>query len=255
MYYERHGRVDAGAPPVLLLHGLGSSATDWTEQLAGLGPRCRLLLVDLPGHYRSALPPGRLTVEGMAAEVGRLLDALGEPPLHVVGLSLGACVGLALALGAPARARSLTLVGGFARFRPGSAAGALALLARVACLATAPMTAVAALAARAMFPKPEQAHLYRAAVRSLARTPRRTYVAALAALAAFDARDRLARLRCPTLVVAGDRDAMVPLAAKEELARGIPGARLVVVADSGHATPADQPEAFNRVVLELVAAR
>jgi pimeloyl-ACP methyl ester carboxylesterase len=48
---------------------------------------------------------------------------------------------------------------------------------------------------------------------------------------------------------------MVPLAAKEELARGIPGARLVVVADSGHATPADQPEAFNRVVLELVAAR
>src|SRR5260370_26913891 len=151
----------------------------------------------------------------MAAEVERLLDALGEAWLHVVGRSRGACVGLARALGAPARARSLTLVGGFARFRPGSAAGALALLARVACLATAPMTAVAALAARAMFPKPEQAHLYRAAVRSLARTPRRTYVAALAALAAFHARDRFARLRCPTLVVAAEPPTPVPPPAQE----------------------------------------
>ncbi|PYN52379.1 MAG: hypothetical protein DMD92_21660 [Candidatus Rokuibacteriota bacterium] len=85
MYYERHGRVDGDAPPVLLLHGLGSSATDWPEQLAGFGSRCRLLLVDLPGHHRSAFPAGRLTVERMAA------------------LSLGACVGLALAFQAPAR--------------------------------------------------------------------------------------------------------------------------------------------------------
>src|SRR5260370_6302133 len=160
----------------------------------------------------------------MAAEVGRLLDARGEPPLHVVGLSLGACVGLALALGAPARARSLTLVGGFARLRPGSAGGACAVLARVACLATAPMTAVAALAARAMFPKPEQANLYRAAVRSLARTPRRTYVAALAALAAFDARDRLARLRCPTLVVAGGPPTQRPPPPHGGRARRVPRA-------------------------------
>lgn len=85
MYYERHGRVDPDAPPVLFLHGLGASATDWTEQIPAFGPRCRMLLVDLPGHYRSALPPGRLTVEGMAADVERLLAHLGEPPLQAIG--------------------------------------------------------------------------------------------------------------------------------------------------------------------------
>ena len=59
--------------------------------------------LDLPGHHRSALPAGRLTVERMAADVERLLMELGEPPVHVAGLSLGACVGLALAFQAPAR--------------------------------------------------------------------------------------------------------------------------------------------------------
>ena len=77
--------MERGVPSLLLLHGLGSSATDWPEQLAGLGPHCRLLLVDLPGHYRSALPPGRLTwadletalrgrgiEDGLIAELGSL---------------------------------------------------------------------------------------------------------------------------------------------------------------------------------------
>jgi pimeloyl-ACP methyl ester carboxylesterase len=254
VYYERHGRVDAEAPSVLFLHGLGSSATDWTEQIAEFGPRCRLLLVDLPGHYRSALPPGRLTVEGLATAVARLLDELDEAPQHVLGVSLGACVGLALALGAPARVRSLTLINGFARHRPTSAASTLRLVTRVALLATGPMRTSAALVARSLFPKPEHAHLYRAAVQSLSRTSRRAYLATLAALATFDARDRLGSVRCPALVVAGDRDATVALAAKEELARGIPGARLVVVPDSGHATHYDQPELFNRLAREFVAS-
>jgi pimeloyl-ACP methyl ester carboxylesterase len=61
-------------------------------------------------------------------------------------------------------------------------------------------------------------------------------------------------VRCPALVVAGDRDATVALAAKEELARGIPGARLVVVPDSGHATHYDQPELFNRLAREFVSS-
>ncbi len=161
MYYERHGRPDADAPPA-----------------------------------------GRLTVERVAAELGRLLDALGEPPVHLVGISLGACVGVALALERPERVRSLLLINGFARFRPPSPASAIRALARAVLLATGPMAAGAALVAGSMFPRPEQAGLRRAAKRSLARTSRRTYLAAMAALATFDARARLARVRCPTLVVA-----------------------------------------------------
>ena len=185
MYYERRGRTDGAAPPVLFLHGLGSSAADWAPQLGPFGERYRLLLVDLPGHWRSALPRGRLTIAAMAERVDALLDQLDTPPAHVVGLSLGGSVGLALALRAPARVRSLTLVNAFARLAPPDAAGGLRMLARLVLLGVAPMSVVAAFVARGLFPEPQQAHLYRLAVASLGRTSRWTYLASIGALVAF----------------------------------------------------------------------
>jgi len=175
--------------------------------------------------------------------------------MHVVGLSLGACVGLALARQAPARVRSLTLVNAFARLRPTDTRGALRLALRAALLGAAPMSTVAALVARTVFPRPEQAALREAAVASLARTSRRAYAAAAAAVAAFDGRASLAGLRCPTMVVAGIDDATVGIDAKDALARAIAGARLVLVPHSGHVTNVDQPVAFNRVLTEFLAGR
>jgi 3-oxoadipate enol-lactonase len=214
-----------------------------------------VILVDLPGHGRSALPAGRLTVDGMAREVEALLVHLGEGAVHVVGLSLGACVALALALRAPARVRSLTLVNAFARLRPVDTRAALRLAMRALLLGTAPMTAVAGLVARSVFPRPEQTALREAAVASLARTSRRAYAAAAAAVAAFDARASLADVRCPTMVVAGIEDATVGIDAKNALAHAIAGARLVLVPDSGHVTNVDQPVAFNAVLKEFLAGR
>jgi pimeloyl-ACP methyl ester carboxylesterase len=215
----------------------------------------RVILVDLPGHGRSALPAGRLSVDRMAGEVDALLAHLGEGPVHVVGLSLGACVGLALALRAPARVRSLTLVNGFARLRPGDGRGALRLALRALLLATAPMSAVAELVARTLFPRPEQSALRQAAVVSLARTSRRAYAAAAAAIAGFDARASLADIRCPTMVIAGIEDRTVGIDTKDALAHAIAGARLVLVPGSGHVTNADQPLAFNAVLKEFLAGR
>jgi pimeloyl-ACP methyl ester carboxylesterase len=215
----------------------------------------RVILVDLPGHGRSALPAGRLSVDRIAGEVDALLAHLGEGPVHVVGLSLGACVGLALALRAPARVRSLTLVNGFARLRPGDGRGALRLALRALLLGTAPMSAVAELVARTLFPRPEQSALRQAAVVSLARTSRRAYAAAAAAIAGFDARASLADIRCPTMVIAGIEDRTVGIDTKDALAHAIAGARLVLVPGSGHVTNADQPLAFNAVLKEFLAGR
>jgi pimeloyl-ACP methyl ester carboxylesterase len=239
----------------VFLHGLGSCADDWVSQVAAFERQHRLVLVDLPGHYRSPLPAGRLTIDVMADAVGALLQRLREPPAHVVGLSLGGCVALALALRAPERVRSLTIVNAFARLRPASPAALARLGVRMALLATAPMSAVAALVARGLFPRPEQTALYASAVRSLGRNSRRAYFAGVRALIGFDARAALTRVRCPTLVIAGADDATVGLELKEMLARAIRGSRWVVIPDSGHATNADQPETFNATLREFLAAR
>jgi 3-oxoadipate enol-lactonase len=251
LHHTLRGRA---GPLVVLLHGLGSSCADWPEQHAVLQARYRIAAVDLPGHGRSPLPVGKLTVEHMAHGVATLLARLDEPPAHVLGLSLGACVALRLALAAPERVRSLTLVNPFARVQPAGPGDLARLALRMALLATAPMSAVAAHVARRLFPWPEQRSLYDAAVASLAATPRGAYVAAVRALAGFDARGQVAAIRQPTLIVAGDRDTSVPLSAKLALARAIPRARVLVVPASGHATPHDQPAAFNRALIEFLDA-
>jgi len=239
-------------PPVVLLHGLGSCAADWAPQLEALAPRYRVVAVDLPGHGASPLPSGPLTIEAMASAVAMLSTELDAAPAHVVGLSLGACVALRLALQAPARVRSLTLVNPFACVRPGGPADVARLAQRLWLLATAPMPRLAAHVARRLFPWPEQRALYEAAVGSLGATSRRGYAAAMRALARFDARGQLGAIRQPTLVVTGDRDTVVALGPKLRLGAAIPGARVVVVPGSGHATPYDQPAAFNRLLVEFL---
>ena len=250
--WDESGPSPASTPSVALLHGLGARASDWCLQISALTERYHVIAVDLPGHGRSALPRERLTVDGVASRVATLLSHLSARPVHLVGLSLGGCVALALAAQAPARVRSLTLVNAFARLRPASPRAAWRVLVRLSLLAVAPMPVVAAHVARGLFPKIEQRELYVRAVASLGATSRAGYVAGLRALARFDARARLAAVRCPTLIVVGDRDATVPRSAAEALRAGIPGARLVVVADSGHATTHDQPETLNRALLDFL---
>jgi 3-oxoadipate enol-lactonase len=249
-----HTRRGHSGPAVVLLHGLGSSCRDWEFQEVALETCYRIIAVDLPGHGNSAPPRVAVTIEDMADEVSALLAALDEEPAHVVGLSLGACVALRLGLQSPGRVRSLTLVNPFARVQPTGPRDVARLLLRLTMLGVAPMRMVGAHVARGLFPWPEQRALYEAAVTSLGATSRRGYASALRALAQFDARGQVAAIRRPTLVVAGDRDTMVPLAPKLRLAAAIPSARIVVVPASGHATPYDQPAIFNRVLLEFLAA-
>jgi 3-oxoadipate enol-lactonase len=251
LHYTVRGRA---GPHVVLLHGLGSRGADWPQQQTALETHYRVVAIDLPGHGHSLLPPGPLTVDGMAHDVAEVMAGLDTGPAHVLGLSLGACVALRLALAAPGRVRSLTLVNPFARLQLAGPGDLPRLALRILLLGTGPMRVMAAHVARRLFPWPEQRALYEAAVASLAATPRRAYFAAMRALAGFDARGQVTAIRQPTLIVAGDRDTSVPLAAKVALAAAIPRARLLVVPASGHATPHDQPAVFNRALLEFLAA-
>jgi pimeloyl-ACP methyl ester carboxylesterase len=120
MYYAETGaKMEAAAPPILLIHGSGGSHLDWPGSLRRIVGR-RVLTLDLPGHGRST-PPGRETAADYAADVIGLLDALAIDTAIVAGHSLGGAIALQLALSHPERIAGLNLVGTGARLRVHSA--------------------------------------------------------------------------------------------------------------------------------------
>jgi 3-oxoadipate enol-lactonase len=87
---------------------------------------------------------------------------------------------------------------------------------------------------------------------SLLRLRKESYIKSVEATLNFDIRDRVAQIRCPTLVIVGEFDTLTPLSEAEAIQRAIDGSRLVVIPDAGHLSNIEQPEAFNREVLEFL---
>jgi 3-oxoadipate enol-lactonase len=248
IHFEESGSGDA----LLFLHGLGSCGQDWVLQVPTCCAKFHVIAPDLHGHGQTDKPWRRITIAQMAADVACLLDALGIRHTHVVGLSMGGCMAQQLTLDDPARVRSLTFVNTFARFDLGELGNATLLMFRMGILGVLGLPAQARFVAARMFPKPEQAQLRTLAAERIASNDMATYIRLLLAISTFNVSHRLSEITCPALVIAGDRDTTVPLRAKQFLAAHIPGARFELVADSGHATPIDQPDVFNGLVMGFV---
>ena len=106
--------IDSGqGEPVLLLHGIGGSAEEWSKVIPQLSTRFRVLAPDAPGHGLSPKPSGRAHPYDLAYYtrfVLELLDALGIERIPVVGMSAGGAIALNLATATPDRVASLVLV-------------------------------------------------------------------------------------------------------------------------------------------------
>jgi pimeloyl-ACP methyl ester carboxylesterase len=90
--------------------------------------------------------------------------------------------------------------------------------------------------------------------RRWARNEKHAYLASFSAIVGWGVQEKLSRIACPTLVVTADRD-YTPVALKEAYMQLIPDARLVVMENSRHASPLDQPEAFNQILLNFLDAQ
>jgi pimeloyl-ACP methyl ester carboxylesterase len=250
MYYESTGEGN----PLVLLHGLGSSHRDWFFQVPEFSKHYRVLTPDCRGHGESDKPAGPYSIGLFAYDVIALLDALGIERVHLLGISMGGLVAQQIALDDPARVRSLVLVNTFGRLIIRGFVGRFRVFQRLFLMRLFSMERIAEFIARTLFPKPEQRELFELARERWAQNDKQAYLEATRATICFDVADRLGEIRCPTLIVAGENDSTISMPHKEALQRGIPGSKLVVVKDSGHATPLDQPEEFNRIVLEFLAS-
>ena len=252
----RYVRAGAG-PPVLLIHGLGSSIYTWKDVLPALSREHDVVALDLPGFGGSEIPPG-LSAAIYPRTVTGLLDCLGVARASLVGNSLGGAVAVLVAAMHPARVDRLVLLdaAGFhlapadrpwlLRLLGSDAGGVLARLPRKRLFVT--------LALRQVFDDDrkvtsERVEEYLAPVeRPGAVDALRSLLAprGIAALASFE--DVAKRVRAPTLVVWGRDDAWLPLGDAERFVAAIPGARSVVLDACGHMPQEEFPAEVSRLV-------
>jgi 3-oxoadipate enol-lactonase len=248
LYYEMAGQ----GPPLLLIHGLGSSARDWELQVPAFAERYRVVAYDVRGHGRSEKPRGPYSVPLFAADAAGLIQALPIAPAHVVGISMGGMIGLQLAVSAPELVRSLVVANAGPELVARTVGQRLQVWQRRLIVRLLGMRTMGRVLAGRLFPAPDQAELRHAFAERWAENDPRAYADAMRGLVGWIVVDQLGAIRCPTLILAADQD-YTPVATKQALADRIPDAELVVIEDSRHATPVERPEAFNAAVLTFLA--
>ena len=261
LHYEQWGaRAD---PPVLLIHGLSCQIIHWPESLidllAAAGHRVIALdnrdiglssTVDAPAPSAAAIAadpsahPPAYSLSDMAADAVALLDHLGQAGAHIVGLSMGGMIAQTLAIEHPQRCFSLTSImssTGNPDLPPPTPA------ALTAFIADRPSDRAQAIAQYQqgwrVLAGPHYDSLSEGLARFSEQAVDRGFTAAgfarqlLAIRHAPDRRKALARLSAPALVIHGAADPLVPLAAGEDTAKALPGAKLRVFDKMGHDLP------------------
>lgn len=235
--------IDAALPAVIFIHGAELDHSCWSLQSRWFANHgFATLAVDLPGHGRSAGTP-LVNIEAMAAWVVALLDAAGIGRAALVGHSMGSLAALETAAAFPERVSRIALLG---NATPMQVSRSLLDAARddpsraetmINVWSHSPHGHIGSNTAPGIW-------MYGASRRLMARAERGVLFNDLSACNSYaQGLEQAARIRCPALILSGDRDQMTSLKAASNLAKALPDARLQVLAGAGHAMMAEQPDA------------
>lgn len=237
IFYAARGRneLSRSHAPFVFIHGAGADHLVWNGQLAALATLAPTFALDLPAHGRSS-GAGRKSILEYALAVHELLDALKLERARLVGHSMGGAIAQTFALEFPERAAGLVLVGTGAKLR-------------VAPQFLDGIKSDLKTTARALvdhyFAENASAHLKEKSFAQLLKTGSDVTYNDFAACDAFDVRERVKQITCPTLLLCGRFDKMTPPHYSEYLAQQIPHARFVLVEHAGHMVMLEQPATFN----------
>lgn len=276
------GPAQPGDEDVVFVHGLGGSATNWTEIAGALSSRFSGVAVDLPGFGRSTPPPGNdYSIAAHADAVLCFLAGRSRPgrPVHLVGNSLGGAVALTVAARRPELVRTLTLVSPAMPDRrptPSRIADprmALALLPVVGSRVRAELTAES--------PRERLARTMRLCYADLGRVSdaafelavgeateradqpwaaealQRSFAGLVSSWFAPPGRSLWAtasRVTVPTLVVWGEADRLVSVRKAARTVASLPAGRLLRLPGVGHVAQMECPSLVGRAVLGLADA-
>lgn len=251
-------------PPLLFVHGLSGRWQNWLENIPHFARTHRVVAVDLPGFGASPMPREPISIPGYARFLERLCDALSIDAAAVVGNSMGGHIASELAIASPQRVERLMLV---------SAAGisaeqvqrdavmtggrvVAALMTRAAArnswLARRPGTRRVALSFVVRHADRLSAPLAHELMQGAGKPG---FLPALEAVLTHRISERLPQIACPTFVVWGADDHVIPVRDAKRFARLIPDVRVEVLPDTGHVAMLERPERFNALLEQFLGER
>jgi aminoacrylate hydrolase len=249
LYYERQGH----GFPVLFASGLGGHASFWREQVPAFARSFDVVAHDMRGVGQSDALRMAYTVEGNAADMIALMDALRIERAHVIGHATGSAVAQVLAIEHPERLASVVLSAGWARQDP--------YLRRIYNLRRELLTQLGP----AAYVQASTLMLYPASwiaknnealrqmeSQQLAGFKPEIVLSRIDALLAFDRAADLPRVKTPALVIAAEDDFVNPSYLSDELARLIPGAEAKFFSQGGHCFMQVSPREFNQAVMPFL---
>jgi pimeloyl-ACP methyl ester carboxylesterase len=230
-------RIVGSGPPLVMITGYGGTMEGWDRRFVdALAQHYRVVIFDNAGVGQTQALPAPLSIDEMADQTGALITALGLGRPDILGWSMGSMIAQALAVLHPDQVRRLVLCASY----PGNGTAVLPSEAAMHALTSGGPQAMADL-----FPAGQAAaqDTYLAAISSYPAAPGAPASIVAAQGHAVDqwwagldpAGLRAAEITAPTLIADGTTDRLDPLANSHDLAGLIPGARLALYPDAGHA--------------------
>lgn len=246
MHVERAG----SGQPLVMVHGYLGGSSQWAAELLALCPHLDVIAPDLPGFGKSNHLESPDHITGHARAVLGCLDAMGVERFHLLGHSMGGMVAQEMVRLAPHRVERLVL---YATSALGLLPGRFETMARSReRLAQEGVDATARRISATWLLEREASPSARALCDLAAEASAQAAEAGLWAMERWDAREHLAHITRPTMVVWGDQDRSYQWAEIERLWRGIAGASLAVLPQCAHALHLEKPMIFHRLLLDFL---
>jgi 3-oxoadipate enol-lactonase len=240
IHYDMAGPL--GAPALVFSNSLGATLSMWDPQISVFEKRFRVLRYDTRGHGQSSVTPGPYTIEQLARDVIGLLDELKLDRVYSCGLSMGGQTGMWLALNAADRFHKLVLCNTAAKIGTPEMWNT-----RIEGVRKGGMKSISSAVMERWFSadyRTKSPDVIASTKLMLEDANPDGYVANCAAIRDFDARESIAAIHVPTLVIAGTHDAATTPADGRYLAGHIAGARYVEL-NAAHLSNIENRDRFN----------
>jgi 3-oxoadipate enol-lactonase len=240
-------KVNGDKQALILLHGFGLNLHIWEPVHVFLPRDIKCITIDLPGHGKSYLPHGMCSMDQMAEDVVRLMDALNIGDATIAGHSMGGYVALAFAQHYPDRLHALGLI--TTNASPDSLGKRENRLHEMELVQQQGSIVVA----ESLAPRLSKDEHMVAAMRVMitATHPQGIVSAGLGMADRPDRIGMLQNLHRLVLVVAGSEDMITPLSASEEMAYAAPSGKLLVIPGTGHLPMLETPRQLAEALSDL----